>query len=75
MHGVKRTNVIASPPGSDSATGVPAFVDAFGHVAAAYGARQGAYVLVRPDGYVGWIGLQSGLPDLRSYLNRVSAGP
>lgn len=48
------------------------FVDAFGHFAGAYGGESGAYVLVRPDGYVGWMGLQEHTADLHSYLDRVS---
>jgi 2-polyprenyl-6-methoxyphenol hydroxylase-like FAD-dependent oxidoreductase len=69
LTGVKRVDVIASP--CETASG--AFVDAFGHVAAAYGGGQGEYLLVRPDGYVGWMGLQTDLPDLHRYLNRVCA--
>src|SRR5579875_3033832 len=34
--------------------GVNTFVDAWGHLATAYGGRNGEYVLVRPDGYVAW---------------------
>jgi hypothetical protein len=34
------------------------FVDALGHMAEAYGGGQGEYVLVRPDGYVAWTGLE-----------------
>jgi hypothetical protein len=49
------------------------FVDALGHMAEAYGGGQGEYVLVRPDGYVGWTGLEADLPDLQDYLKRVAA--
>jgi 2-polyprenyl-6-methoxyphenol hydroxylase-like FAD-dependent oxidoreductase len=69
LTGVKFVNVIASPP---HGTAAEAFVDAFGHVAAAYGGGQGEYLLIRPDGYVGWMGLEGDLADLRSYLKRVS---
>jgi 2-polyprenyl-6-methoxyphenol hydroxylase-like FAD-dependent oxidoreductase len=70
VNGVKAVDVIAS---AAQKSGAEAFVDAFGHVAAAYGGGQGEYVLVRPDGYVGWMGLQSNVSDLRAYLKRVSA--
>jgi 2-polyprenyl-6-methoxyphenol hydroxylase-like FAD-dependent oxidoreductase len=60
--------------------GVPAnsqqlFIDAFGHVVEAYGGSRGEYVLIRPDGYVGWIGTQETLPELDSYLDRVACRP
>jgi 2-polyprenyl-6-methoxyphenol hydroxylase-like FAD-dependent oxidoreductase len=48
------------------------FVDSFGHVADAYG--QGECVLVRPDGYIGWIGGPEQQADLPEYLKQVSAG-
>jgi 2-polyprenyl-6-methoxyphenol hydroxylase-like FAD-dependent oxidoreductase len=70
MSSVKRVDVIASP---SQVNGAEAFVDAFGHVVAAYGGGQGEYVLVRPDGYVGWMGLQGDLADLHRYLKRISA--
>jgi hypothetical protein len=50
-----------------------AFVDAFGHVAGAYGEVNGEFLLVRPDGYVGWIGLRNNFADLHRYLRRVAA--
>ena len=65
---LKRVDVIRSPQ-SDSAGQV--FMDAFGHVAAAYGGGEGEYVLIRPDGYIGWIGLEETLPDLDRYLAAV----
>jgi 2-polyprenyl-6-methoxyphenol hydroxylase-like FAD-dependent oxidoreductase len=66
--GVKRVTVLSSPPAANAKN---VLVDAFGHVAAAYGGGQGEYLLVRPDGYVGWIG--SDLHDLARYLGRFSA--
>lgn len=48
--------------------GIDTFVDAFGHFAAAYGGGNGDYVLVRPDGYVAWIGSRERLTDLQAYL-------
>jgi len=70
MSSVRRVDVINSP---SQVNGAEAFVDAFGHVAAAYGGGQGEYVLVRPDGYVGWMGSQGDLADLHRYLKRISA--
>jgi hypothetical protein len=49
------------------------FVDAFGHVAAAYGEANGEFLLVRPDGYVGWIGLRGNVNDFRRYFRRIAA--
>jgi hypothetical protein len=33
----------------------------------------GEYMLIRPDGYVGWVGSADNLSDLDQYLGRVSA--
>jgi hypothetical protein len=49
------------------------FIDAFGHLAAAYGGGNGEYVLVRPDGYVGWIGSRGDLAVLKDYPGLTSA--
>jgi 2-polyprenyl-6-methoxyphenol hydroxylase-like FAD-dependent oxidoreductase len=58
--------------GAESGHEAQSFVDAFGHFAAAYGGGKGEHVLVRPDGYVGWMGLRNNLAGLRDYLGRVS---
>jgi hypothetical protein len=47
------------------------FVDAFGHVGEAYGGGRGEHLLVRPDGYIGWMGLPDRLAELQVYLERV----
>lgn len=47
------------------------YLDAFGNFAAAYGGSNGEYMLIRPDGYVGWTGLNENLPDLDRYLAAV----
>ena len=44
------------------------YLDSFGHFAAAYGGGKGEYMLVRPDGYIAWVGLEENLPDLDRYL-------
>jgi hypothetical protein len=68
LTGLKNVDVVASPP---QVTVGEVFVDAFGHAAAAYGGGHGEYLLIRPDGYVGWMGLETDLPDLHRYLERV----
>jgi 2-polyprenyl-6-methoxyphenol hydroxylase-like FAD-dependent oxidoreductase len=50
--------------------GAQIFVDSGGHVAEAYGGR-GEFMLVRPDGYVGWIGMAEDSGDLNRYLEQV----
>ncbi|MGH9591071.1 MAG: FAD-dependent oxidoreductase [Terracidiphilus sp.] len=50
------------------------FIDAFGHLQAAYGGGIGDYLLVRSDGHVGWTGTPEHLQDLDGYLTRVSGG-
>jgi len=47
------------------------FVDTFGHFAAAYGGGEGESLLVRPDGYIAWIGTAENFTDLSKYLVRV----
>ena len=56
---------------AEPAHGKHLFIDAFGHLAAAYGGGNGEYLLVRPDGYVGWIGVDEHKADLYAYLDRV----
>lgn len=58
--------------GAESGPGGQIIVDNFGHVAAAYGDESGAYVLVRPDGYIGWMGMQEDKAELHDYLGRTS---
>jgi hypothetical protein len=45
--------------------------DASGHFEAAYGARTGDWILVRPDGYIGAIVSSGDLAMLQRYLDRV----
>jgi hypothetical protein len=49
------------------------FIDAEGHVLEAYGGGLGEYVLIRPDGYIGWIGTEKTLAELETYVSRVAA--
>jgi hypothetical protein len=68
--GIALVDVVKSPGGS--AEGVTnLFVDAYGHVAEAYGGSAGDMLLIRPDGYIGWMGGTGSLPKLREYLCRV----
>lgn len=62
--GVKRVEVTALQDKKSNAEG---YVDAFGHFAAAYGGGEGDYMLIRPDGYVGWVGPEENLSDLDRY--------
>jgi hypothetical protein len=41
------------------------------HFASAYGGGNSKYMLVWPDGYLGWVGLEENLPDLDRYLAAV----
>ncbi|WP_174240883.1 FAD-dependent oxidoreductase [Granulicella sp. S190] len=70
---VKRVDVLASPSIKDAASASKIFVDAFGHVAESYGGGPGDCLLVRSDGYVGWIGPEIDFADLQDYLGQVSA--
>jgi hypothetical protein len=66
--GVKRVDITASLATKSAAE---IYVDAFGHFAAAYGSGNGEYMLIRPDGYVAWVGAAGNLSDLDQYLERV----
>ena len=68
--GVKRVDVTTSPETKSTAQ---IYVDAFGHFAAAYGGGRGEYMLIRPDGHVGWVGSADNLSHLDHYLGRFSA--
>lgn len=72
LKNVKTIDVLKSKDYVDKGTSNLKFVDAFSHVAQAYGDGHGELVLVRPDGYVGWMGLPEKLADLRAYLAFIS---
>jgi 2-polyprenyl-6-methoxyphenol hydroxylase-like FAD-dependent oxidoreductase len=55
---------------SADAVATDLFVDVEGHLEAAYGGG-GEFMLVRPDGYIGWIGDRQHLADLHDYLRLV----
>ena len=64
--------VAISSAGSPNASDAKVFVDNAGHLADAYGGSDEDLVLVRPDGYIGWIGQASDAHDLRDYLERLA---
>ena len=69
--GISYVEVVAARSQDVPAISQQLVVDAFGHVMEAYGGGRGEYVLVRPDGYIGWIGNQETLSELETYLDRV----
>ncbi|HTJ29125.1 MAG TPA: FAD-dependent oxidoreductase [Acidobacteriaceae bacterium] len=73
MDGVRFVDVVTQNSVGGAASGIAeVFVDIGGHVAEAYGGS-GEWMLVRPDGYLGWVGSAGDLEDLKAYLKRVSA--
>jgi 2-polyprenyl-6-methoxyphenol hydroxylase-like FAD-dependent oxidoreductase len=72
LRDVSIVDIVASNSTEHTGTTSLTFVDAFDHAAEAYGADGGALLLIRPDGYVGWIGTTDGLDDLHRYLAVVS---
>lgn len=71
---IKSMDVVASRADINQSEQRQVFVDAFGHVAEAYGGGEGEYLLIRPDGYVGWMGTHETLPDLYACLKLMLAG-
>lgn len=67
---VKFVEVVTSP---ETKSAAHIYVDVSGHFAAAYGGGKGEYMLIRPDGYVGWVGSAENLSDLDRYLEGFSA--
>lgn len=65
LSAVRRVDVTTAPKADN---GAEVYVDASGNFASAYGGGKGEYLLVRPDGYVGWVGLEENLADLDRYL-------
>jgi 2-polyprenyl-6-methoxyphenol hydroxylase-like FAD-dependent oxidoreductase len=77
LRGVKRVDVSTTPKtvGDAQFYDAQVYVDAFSHVATAYGRGKGEHMLIRPDGYIGWIGLEENLPDVHRYLAAVGQVP
>jgi 2-polyprenyl-6-methoxyphenol hydroxylase-like FAD-dependent oxidoreductase len=55
-----------------SQAGAHILIDDGAHFANAYGAKENALVLVRPDGYIGWSGSNSSVEPAKSYLKDVT---
>ncbi|HEY2823011.1 MAG TPA: FAD-dependent oxidoreductase [Candidatus Acidoferrum sp.] len=53
---------------SSKSSAAETFIDSEGHFAAAYGGAENEFILVRPDGYIAWLGNASTLSDLQKYL-------
>jgi 2-polyprenyl-6-methoxyphenol hydroxylase-like FAD-dependent oxidoreductase len=68
--GLKSVHILRVQPRHHTPSQV--FVDASGHFTDAYGEGNGEIVLVRPDGYVGWIGSAQRIADLEEYLRQVT---
>ena len=70
-HGRLRIVDVLGPDEVASSTSeVDTFVDAYGNARVAYGAARGDLILIRPDGYIGWMGSQSDEHELQNYLDR-----
>ena len=65
---IKQVSVYKSRPAGNPPAGSTVFVDSVGHFANAYGGAPDEFILIRPDGYIAWIGPKSSLPDLRTYM-------
>ena len=65
---IKQVAVFPSRPAENLPTDSAIFVDSAGHFAEIYGGASDEFMLIRPDGYIGWIGNKSSLADLRTYL-------
>jgi aromatic ring hydroxylase-like protein len=67
---IKQVDIFPSQPSDSSRSGSAVFIDSAGHFTNAYGGSADEFILVRPDGYIAWLGNRSALPDLRNYLAR-----
>jgi len=65
---IKQVSISPTRPSGNSRGDSTVFVDSAGHFAAAYGGAPDEFILLRPDGYIAWIGNKSSFPELRSYL-------
>lgn len=59
----------------DKPGNAPAIIDANGYARKAYDVKDGACVLIRPDGYVALVTRKSDLKDVDAYLQHVTATP
>jgi 2-polyprenyl-6-methoxyphenol hydroxylase-like FAD-dependent oxidoreductase len=65
---IKQVAVFPSRPAENLPTVSAIFVDSAGYFAEIYGGASDEFMLIRPDGYIGWIGNKSSLAELRTYL-------
>ena len=65
---IKQVSISPTRPTGNSRGDSTVFVDSAGHFADAYGGAPDEFILLRPDGYIAWIGNKSSFPELRSYL-------
>ena len=70
---VKVVDIVASDADKHAKTSSQMFIDALGHVSETYGGVEGELLLVRPDGYAGWIGKAGDFDGLHTYLELVSS--
>jgi 2-polyprenyl-6-methoxyphenol hydroxylase-like FAD-dependent oxidoreductase len=66
---IKQVTVFPSQPKENLPGDSTILVDSAGHFADAYGGAPDEFILVRPDGYIAWLGNKNSLPDLRAYLS------
>jgi hypothetical protein len=55
----------------DTSASDTALFDVHGHASSAYGGENGALFLIRPDGYVGFIGSDKSIGAIDAYLQRI----
>jgi hypothetical protein len=60
--------IFPARPAVNSCSDAAIFVDSAGHFSTAYGGASDEFILIRPDGYIAWLGNKSSLPEFRSYL-------
>ncbi len=70
LPGVKCVDILREQAKSKSTA--DQFVDASGHFTNSYGEGGGDVILVRPDGYVGWMGSQQSRAELEEYVRQVA---
>jgi 2-polyprenyl-6-methoxyphenol hydroxylase-like FAD-dependent oxidoreductase len=63
------------PKGSERAAADSSLIDEQGHFCSAYGGQDGALFLIRPDGYIGFIGSRESHGAVESYLERIYRHP
>jgi flavin-dependent dehydrogenase len=56
---------------SGKSEGTTPLIDDQGHLLAAYGGKEGALFLIRPDGYIGFIGDSKSIRCVESYLDHI----